>query len=106
MKSYLKGFGGLAAVIALFAFASLPASAKPVGDVSLEGRWDATITINNVVIPFRLDISGSGEKLTGTLYNGDETQSTTGARIENGVVTLSFDHYLTKIVLTPKDGRL
>jgi len=72
----------------------------------LEGRWDASVTINNVVIPFRLDIAGKGDKVTGTLFNGDQTQTTTSAKLENGSVTLNFEHYLTKIVATVKDGKL
>jgi len=31
---------------------------------SLAGRWDATLTINSVVIPFRLDVAGEGASLT------------------------------------------
>jgi peroxiredoxin len=106
MKSYLRSLGGLAAVITLFASASLSASANPAPGDSLEGRWDASVTINNVVIPFRLDIAGKGDKLTGTLYNGDQTQTTTSAKLENGSVTLNFDHYLTKIIATARDGKL
>ena len=74
---------------------------------SLAGRWDATLTINGVVIPFRLDVAGDGPSLTGTLFNGDHPESTTSAKQEQGTVTLSFDHYLTKIVASPKsDGSL
>jgi len=74
---------------------------------SLAGRWDATLTINGVLIPFRLDVAGDGPTLTGTLFNGDHPESTTSAKQEQGTVTLSFDHYLTKIVASPKsDGSL
>lgn len=98
MKQLSKRFIGLAAIITLLAAA---ATAQ-----SLEGRWDASVTIKNVVIPFRLDIAGKGEKLTGTLFNGEQTQTTTSAKLENGSVTLNFEHYLTKIVATIKDGKL
>ncbi|HEX9005499.1 MAG TPA: TlpA disulfide reductase family protein [Blastocatellia bacterium] len=103
MKSHLKNLGGLAAIIALLASASLQAVA---GGESWEGRWDASVTINNVVVPFRLDIAGKGDKVTGTLYNGDQQQTTTSAKLENGSVTLNFEHYLTKIVAAVKDGKL
>jgi thiol-disulfide isomerase/thioredoxin len=73
---------------------------------SLEGRWDATVTVNGAVIPFRLDIAGEGATLTGTLFNGDQKQTTTGASFEKGTLTLDFGHYLTKIIAAPKDGRL
>ncbi|MDR3739696.1 MAG: TlpA disulfide reductase family protein [Terracidiphilus sp.] len=73
---------------------------------SLQGRWDATFTLNHTVIPFRLDISGAGSSLIGTLYNGDLPQTTTSAKLEDGKVTLNFDHYLTRIVASPHDGQL
>ena len=98
MKQLSRRFIGLAAIITLLA---ATATAQ-----SLEGRWDANVTIKNVVIPFRLDIAGKGEKLTGTLFNGEQTQTTTSAKLENGSVTLNFEHYLTKIVATVKDGKL
>jgi hypothetical protein len=73
---------------------------------SIDGRFDATLNLKGTVIPFRLDISGQGNGLTGTLFNGDDKQTTTDASFANGVVTLNFEHYLTKIVATPKDGKL
>jgi thiol-disulfide isomerase/thioredoxin len=73
---------------------------------SLGGRWDATLRLKDIVIPFRLDISGEGASLTGTLFNGDERQTTTSARIENGVIVLNFEHYLTKITAAPAGGEL
>ena len=47
-----------------------------------------------------------GNTLTGTLYNGDDKETTTDASVENGAITLNFEHYLTKIVATPRDGKL
>lgn len=98
MKQLSRSFIGLAAFITLLTAA---ATAQ-----SLEGRWNASVTIKNVVIPFRLEIAGKGDKLTGTLFNGEQTQTTTSAKLENGSVVLNFDHYLTKIVATAKDGKL
>jgi peroxiredoxin len=73
---------------------------------TIDGRYDATLNLKGTVVPFRLDISGQGSTLTGTLYNGDDKETTTDASFANGVVTLNFEHYLTKIVATPKDGKL
>jgi len=87
------------------AFASALAGITARAD-SLTGRWDATITINNVVIPFRLDVSGAGSNLRGTLFNGDEKETTTSALVDHRTVVLKFDHYLTTIVATLKDGQL
>ena len=76
------------------------------GADSLEGRWDATLTVKATVIPFRLDISGSGANFKGTLYNGDEKEFTTNAKFENGKLVLDFAHYLTTITATANDGQL
>jgi peroxiredoxin len=73
---------------------------------AVDGRWDATITLNGTVIPFRLDISGEGSTFTGTLFNGDLKQTTTSAKIDDATVVLAYDHYLTKIIATLKNGRL
>ncbi len=53
---------------------------------SLDGRWAATLQQGTVAIPFRLDISGEGTNAVGTLYNGAETETTTSALVQNGVV--------------------
>ena len=59
------------------------------------------------VIPFRLDISGSGDHVVGTLHNGGaDVETTTSASIEKGVVKLNFEHYLTNIEATVQDGEL
>src|ERR1700689_2657516 len=101
MKGLSVRILGLAAVAVSFAY-SAPGDAK-----SLEGRWDASLTTKLGVVPFRLDISGEGATLKGTLYNGwDPFETTTGAKFENGTLILNIDHYLTKITATLKDGQL
>jgi thiol-disulfide isomerase/thioredoxin len=95
----------LAAVIAALGASAAQAGTAVKSD-SLAGRWDANITLNGGAIPFRLDISGDGVNLQGTLFNGDQLQTTTSARLENGAIVLDFDHYLTKIVATLNAGRL
>jgi thiol-disulfide isomerase/thioredoxin len=99
MKRFSAILAGLVAVVVSFA-------ATVTKLESLEGRWDASLTLNSTVIPFRLDLSGEGTSLTGILYNGDLKQTTTSARVENGTIVLNFDHYLTKIIATLKDGHL
>ena len=76
------------------------------GANSINGRYDASISLNGTVIPFRLDISGERNTLTGTLYNGDDKETTTDASFTDGAITLNFEHYLTKVVAKPKEGKL
>jgi thiol-disulfide isomerase/thioredoxin len=102
MKSLSKNILGFAAAIVGFgAIAAWADSAAPI-----DGRWDASLTTNGAVIPFRLDISGDGATLKGTLYNGDDKEFTTKASFQNGTLVLNQEHYLTKIVATLKDGQL
>jgi peroxiredoxin len=104
MRSALRHRLGLAAAAAAIIVVSA-AGAVRAGSSSLEGRWDANVTINGVVIPFRLDLSGQGANTTATLFNGDQQFTSTSTQVENGSVVLHFDHYLTKIAVTPaQDG--
>ena len=84
------------------------ANAATAATDSVDGRWDARLTTQNGnVIPFRLDISGSGPTLKGTLYNGfDPYEDTTSATFEDGKLVLNIEHYLTTINATVQDGQL
>lgn len=99
MNIVSRNFVGAAAVALL---ATAPAASAD----SLAGRWDASVTINGTVIPFRLELSEDGPGFRGTLFNGDETQTTTSASHKNGEVVLKLDHYLTNIIASEKDGAL
>ncbi len=88
---------------ALLALAATAASAQSLAD--LQGQWDASFTVDNNTIPFRLDVSGEGSSLKGTLYNGDDKQTTTSAQFQDGKLTLNFEHYLTRIIITAADGQ-
>ena len=98
MSSLSKNLTGFA-VLAL-GFSSIAAAE------SLDGRWAATVVQNGVTIPFRLDISGEGKNLVGTLYNGQDKETTTSASFKDGKLELAFDHYLTYLNATLKDGEL
>jgi thiol-disulfide isomerase/thioredoxin len=102
MKGLARNMISLTAALA--GFGAIAAWADSAA--AIDGRWDASVTVNGVVIPFRLDISGSGPTLKGTFYNGDDPEYTTKATFENGALVLNQEHYLTKITATLKDGQL
>jgi thiol-disulfide isomerase/thioredoxin len=102
MKALSRNILGLSAAIAAFGATAAWADSA----ASIDGRWDATLIVNGAEIPFRLDISGDGATLKGTLYNGDDKEFTTRASFENGKLVLNQEHYLTKIIATLKDGEL
>ena len=98
---------GLAAILTGVGLAGAVSAHAATPD-NIDGRWNASLTTQSgVVIPFRLDISGSGGTLKGTLYDGfDPYETTTSATFEAGQLTLNIDHYLTTITATEKDGQL
>jgi thiol-disulfide isomerase/thioredoxin len=99
MKLFATPLAGLALVL-------VGLGVQPAIADSLTGRWDATITLNDVVIPFRLDIAADGPHVTGTLFNGDIPQTTTRTTRDGETLVLDFEHYLTKITATDKNGQL
>ena len=81
--------------------------AQSSSPAAIDGRWDASLTNHGNVIPFRLDISGSGPSLKGTFYDGFAPyDGTTSATFVDGKLTLNVEHYLTTITATLKDGQL
>lgn len=99
-----------AAVAAILAGSSsaMATQAGTTAADAVDGRWNASlVTQSGNVIPFRLDISGSGPTLKGTLYDGfDPYENTTSATFDDGKLTLNIEHYLTTITATVKDGQL
>jgi len=109
MKLFSSKISAVAAIaMSLVASGAVAQSAANAtnGASTFNGRWDASFTVENNPIPFRLDITGDGPTLKGTLYNGEETETTTSAKVENGAIVLDFEHYLTTITASPKDGVL
>jgi thiol-disulfide isomerase/thioredoxin len=85
----------------------LTTSAVALADPAVTGRWDAQLVRESGNIPFRLDISGEGATLKGTLYDGFRPyEHTTSAKFKDGKLELGIEHYLTTITATLKDGRL
>jgi thiol-disulfide isomerase/thioredoxin len=101
MKMLLRNM----AMVASAAF-GIAAGATAAHAESLEGRWTATVVQAGTPIPFRLDISGDGDNVVGTLYNGEDKETTTSASIRDGKVELDFLHYLVSIKASVKNGEL
>ena len=80
--------------------------AQAMGAQSPAGRWEATVTLNDVAIPFRMDFSGEGPNISGWFFNGEDKVASTGGRFEDGSLVLDFAQYATQLRATLKDGRL
>ncbi len=89
------------------ALTGLFASSLAFAGTALEGRWDAQLVRNDSAVPFRLDISGTGATLKGTLYDGFRPyEYTTSASDKDGKLVLNIEHYLTTITATLQNGKL
>ncbi len=67
------------------------------------GLWDATVVVNKVEIPFRMEIAPKPAAASGAFFNGDLRVSSTGGSFADNTLALRFDHYAA--VLTAKwDG--
>jgi thiol-disulfide isomerase/thioredoxin len=85
----------------------LAGSTVAFADPAISGRWDAQLVRGQDSIPFRLDISGEGDTLKGTLYDGFRPyEYTTSASYRDGRLRLEIEHYLTTIEARLEDGRL
>ena len=73
---------------------------------SLNGLWDATVTVNGIEIPFRMELANDGAHAKGTFFNGDEKLASTDGRFEKGELLLKFDYYAAGLQATWKDGVL
>jgi peroxiredoxin len=82
--------------------ACAPASERP----SLAGRWDATVRVNDLEIPFLFEIAEDGRMMHGAFFNGELMIRSTSGRFENGTLSLAFDQYASRIEATYADGQL
>jgi len=93
-------------MIAKFSLAMLIAIAPAAVAQSLAGRWDATVQVSGVDIPFRFELSGDGANVKGSFFNGDERITSTSGKFENGSLVLKWDDHASKLDAMLHDGVL
>ena len=76
------------------------------GSPSIHGRWDAVVVVNDVEIPFRLDVSQSAAGVHGSFFNGDERIESSSGSFSGDTLRLFYDHYATKLEARLIDGQL
>ena len=72
----------------------------------LEGLWSATVTLDDLQVPFRIGFSGDGVNVKGWFFNGDEKVPSTSGVLANGALTLRFDDYAAKLEAKLQNGVL
>ena len=73
---------------------------------SLSGLWDASVKVNGLEIPFRIEFSGSGSTLSGSFFNGDQKVTSNSGRVDGDSIVLDFDYYAARLTAQWKDGML
>jgi thiol-disulfide isomerase/thioredoxin len=74
---------------------------------SVTGTWDATVTVNNVSVPFKIEIDGGGAEVHSYFFNGDDrVNPSNSGTFQNGTLELNFESYATQLEATLKDGSL
>src|SRR5262245_18545220 len=54
------------------------------------GRWDATITIGTLKVPFAMEFQGDGAAFGGTIVNGDERIRSAAGSFDGKRMSLRF----------------
>jgi thiol-disulfide isomerase/thioredoxin len=106
MRQFTRTIGNAVVSFAIAAWLGVLVSAAPAPPPSLAGIWDATVVVNGLEIPFRMELAGKEPNVRGSFFNGDEKVTSASGRFENGSLVLSFDSYATKLEATLKEGRL
>ena len=95
--------------LTLFAAAFLLAplaGASPSSEQSAAGQWEGTVVVDKMTIPFRLDITGKGNKLQGAFLNGDERVTSSRGIQRHDAVELDFDQYAEFLRAAIEGGEL
>ena len=102
MRSHAIRRHALAAIVV--SLAAVPASSQ--GPSRLAGVWDAVVVVNNVDIPFTFELTGAGESIVGSFFDGDQRVSSTAGRLDNGSLVVEFAQYGAKLDATVAGDRL
>jgi peroxiredoxin len=90
----------------LATFLLMSSAAWAAEDKSIDGLWDATITVDGNKIPFQMGLSGNGANARGWFFNGDDKEVSNSGKYENGSLVLNFDSYAAVLKATVTAGKL
>lgn len=75
-------------------------------DGSPAGIWVGSAEVNGREVPFRLEISATGNEVRAALVNGKEKSAASSGTYSNGHLVLHFDYYANAIDATIEDSTL
>jgi thiol-disulfide isomerase/thioredoxin len=105
MKRLLVAIFAVTLAAPAFIDAQAPSGAA-AGKLPVAGLWDAAVVVNGLEVPFRFEIAGDGDAVSGWFFNGDEKVMSTGGKYDDGSLTINFDHYATAVEAALVNGRL
>lgn len=73
---------------------------------ALPRRWDATVLVNGVEIPFPFEITRHRRSVVGSFFNGERRISSTASRVNGDRVVFTFAQYGTTLDAAVGRGRL
>jgi thiol-disulfide isomerase/thioredoxin len=85
-----------AAALVAIACAVLPGRAVRAAG-SLDGLWDAVVAAAGTEVPFRFEIASKGADVEGFFFEGDRKVGSSSGKLEDGVLTLDYDHLNTTL---------
>ncbi len=112
MTSGARAIFPIAIAALLASAATAQTSAAPIAGTLPDGNWVGTAQVNGHAVPFRLEISGSGDQLRGALLNGPgKTEKvdkflSSDATYSAGHLVLHFDYYANTLDATIENGTL
>ena len=99
--NYWRQLGAILASSVIFA-----SSTARAADAPPSGSWDAGIVVNGVLIPFRLELSISGDSASGAFFNGDDRVRSSAGNYRADSLVLRFAHYASSLQAQWHDGTL
>lgn len=79
----------------------------PATSQNIDGLWDASVIVNGVAVPFRIEFTTKGTDASSHFFNGDEkVNPSTRGSFHDGNLLLEFPSYATQLKATLKDGAL
>jgi peroxiredoxin len=101
--THIIGRGAVLAILAASVFGVSAALAQPQ---ALDGRWDASIVVNGVEIPFAFEIETRNGMPAGSLFNGERSIRSTSSRAKDNGLVFLFDQYAATLDVSVTDGQL
>jgi peroxiredoxin len=89
-------------VLAAVLFPRLALAEQP----ALDGRWDATVVVNGVEVPFPFEIETRNGVTAGSFFNGERRIRSTSSRVKGNGLVLTFAQYAATLDISADAGQL